>query len=84
MWMAETDLHYILPLSYAASLYPLAGIHYSNWHLDHLTRHRLGTSLGMGYQHELGYRVRANLELKYQFINDYSQLLLNAGIGFWF
>jgi len=94
MWMAEADLHYILPLSYAASLYPLAGIHYSNWHYDpeaagalngeEQTRHRPGASLGMGYQHELGYRVRANLELKYQFIKDYSQVLVTAGFGFWF
>jgi len=38
----------------------------------------------MGYQHDISYRVRANLELKYQFINDYSQLLITAGFGFWF
>ena len=94
MWMAEADLHYILPLSYAASLYPLAGIHYSNWHHqreapvflmeEEYTRHRLGTNLGIGYQHDFGYRVRANLELKYQFIKDYSQVLFTAGVGFWF
>ncbi|MBZ4651974.1 MAG: putative secreted protein [Proteiniphilum sp.] len=94
LWMAETDLHYILPLSYAASLYPLAGVHYSNWHYDPTaagaiameehTNHRLGASLGLGFQHDISYRVRANLELKYQFINDYSQLLLTAGFGFWF
>ena len=34
LWMAETDLHYILPINYAFSLYPLAGIHYSNWHYN--------------------------------------------------
>lgn len=94
MWMAEADLHYILPISYAASLYPLAGIHYSNWHYDPeatynttgkaLTHHRPGANLGIGYQHDISYRVRANLELKYQFINDYSQLLITAGFGFWF
>lgn len=94
MWMAETDLHYILPLSYAASLYPLAGVHYSNWHYqsqtslflteEEYTRHRVGMNLGIGYQHDFGYRVRANIELKYQFINDYSQVLLTTGVGFWF
>jgi hypothetical protein len=41
-------------------------------------------SLGIGYQHDFGYRVRANIELKYQFINDYSQVLLTTGVGFWF
>lgn len=94
IWMVEGDLHYILPLNYAASLYPLAGIHYTNWHHhreaalfpteEEYTRHRLGSSLGIGYQYDIGYRVRANLELKYQFIRDYSQVLFTAGFGFWF
>ena len=70
-------------------LYPLAGIHYSNWHYDTeatynttgkaLTHHRPGANLGM-----TALPRRANLELKYQFINDYSQLLITAGFGFWF
>lgn len=94
LWMAETDLHYILPLNYAASLYPLAGIHYSNWRYtpkadgvatgEGVTHHRPGASLGLGFQHDIRYRVRANLEMKYQFIKDYSQLFITIGFGFWF
>lgn len=94
MWMVETDLHYLLPLNYSASLYPIAGIHYSNWSHDAggegelpagvRKRDRLGASLGIGLQHDISYRVRMNYELKHQFINDYDQLSLMVGFGFWF
>ncbi|MDR2815541.1 MAG: outer membrane beta-barrel protein [Proteiniphilum sp.] len=94
MWMTDADAHYILPLSYSASLYPVAGVHYSQWRYDaskssgaspqDCTKHRLGANLGLGFQHDIAYRVRANFELKYQFIPDYSQALFTAGIGFWF
>jgi len=93
MWMAETDAHYMLPVSFSASLYPIAGIHYSNWGYDAVkagdalagnrTSHRLGANLGIGFQHDIGYRVRANFELKYQFIRDFSQVVFMAGFGFW-
>lgn len=94
MWSVETDVHYMFPISVAASLYPIAGINYSNRNFDvsksstpaagNYTRHRLGTSLGLGFQHEIGYRIQTSLELKYQFIKDYSHLVFAAGIGFWF
>ncbi|HBB02109.1 MAG TPA: hypothetical protein DCZ19_13710 [Porphyromonadaceae bacterium] len=93
MWMAEADAHYILPLSLTASLYPIAGIHYSNWKYrtagtgetvaTEWRKHRPGVNLGLGFQHDISYRVRANFELKYQFIKDYSQVVFMAGFGFW-
>ena len=94
MWIVDADAHYMLPLSFSASLYPIAGVHYSRWSYDTAetgailaeswTKHRLGANLGLGFQHDISYRVRANFELKYQFINDYSQLHFMAGFGFWF
>ena len=104
MWLVDADAHYMLPLSFSTSLYPIAGIHYSNWSYsdwvdpDRLydqmqggnpsgeehTLHRLGANLGLGFQYDISYRVRANFELKYQFINDYSQVQLMTGFGFWF
>jgi len=99
MWMVDGDAHYMLPLSFSTSLYPIAGVHYSNWSYsnrlydpvqggapsgDEHTLHRLGANLGLGFQYDISYRVRANFEMKYQFINDHSQLLLMAGFGFWF
>lgn len=93
MWMAEADAHYVIPVSVTASLYPLAGIHYSNWKYSvgetgepagkEWVKHRPGINLGLGYQHDISYRIRANFELKYQFIKDYSQIVFMAGFGFW-
>lgn len=94
MWMTDLDAHYILPVSYSASLYPIAGLHYSQWKYDasknntsddeEWKKSRLGANLGLGFQHDIAYRVRANFELKYQFIKDFSQVVFSAGIGFWF
>ena len=95
MWMIDADAHYVIPVSITASLYPIAGIHYSNWNFDAdserivnelepRVKHRPGVNLGLGFQHDIGYRVRANFELKYQFLKDYSQVMFMAGFGFWF
>ncbi len=94
MWMVETDAHYILPVSVALSLYPIAGLNYSQWSYDEVMvnqelvsayrKRRLGANLGLGWQHDIAYRVRANYELKYQFIRDHSQLLFTVSFGFWF
>lgn len=85
MWMTDVDVHYIIPLSYMVSLYPIGGAHYSQWKYEEAnTKNRLGANLGLGYQYDIAYRARANLEMKYQFIPDHSQILITAGIGFWF
>lgn len=93
-WMTEADAHYIFPISYVASLYPIAGLNYSQWKYKSaeneeltnydFTKHRLGANLGLGFQYDIAYKVRANFELKYQFIKDKSQVLFTSGIGFWF
>ena len=82
--MVDADAHYIMPVSVSASLYPIGGLHYSQWTFDDLSDWRLGINLGLGVQHDIGYRIRANYELKYQFIRDYSQIVFMAGFGFWF
>lgn len=94
MWMVDGDVHYIIPVSFSASLYPIAGIHYSQWKYDasknnkqddeNWKKRRLGANLGLGFQHDISYRIRTNFELKYQAIPDYSQIVFSAGIGFWF
>jgi len=75
MWMTDADAHYIFPVSYSASLYPIAGLHYSQWKYDASKNSDLADE---------GWKIRANFELKYQFIPDYSQVVFSAGIGFWF
>lgn len=91
MWIVDADAHYIIPVSVSASLYPIAGASYSNWKYttsattaENWTKHRIGANLGVGVQHDIAYRVRANFELKYQFMKDFSQIFFMGGIGFWF
>lgn len=87
LWTIDSDIHYVIPATVSASLYPIAGVHYSNWKYNNnnesWNKHRIGGNLGIGLQHDISYRVRANFELKYQFIKDFSQVLFTAGIGFW-
>ena len=93
LWEIEADAHLIVPISWDISLYPIAGLNYGNWKYDaqkttdigtkDWTKHKVGANLGLGLQYEIGYRVRANFEFKYQFIKDFSQLTVMAGIGFW-
>lgn len=93
-WEAEANLHYIVPVSVTASLYPLAGVSYAlrelpkegNIEGEHLTHQskQWGANIGVGIQHDIRYRVRANFELSYQFVKDFSHIAFMAGIGFWF
>ncbi len=93
MWEADADAHYVVPVSWLFSFYPIVGLHYSNWKFDaskvsdigaqDWTKHRIGANLGLGLQYDFGYKTRISLEYKYQFIKDFSQSSIMAGIGFW-
>ncbi len=70
LWMTDAEAHYVFPVSYSASLYPIAGLHYSQWKYvapknsaltgEEWTKHRVGANLGLGFQHDIAYRLRAN------------------------
>lgn len=93
MWEADADAHYIVPLSWLFSFYPVAGLNYSNRKFDasktndtglqDWTKHRIGANLGLGIQYDFGYKTRISVEYKYRFIKDFSQSSFTAGIGFW-
>lgn len=93
VWEVDTDAHYVIPVSWLFSFYPIAGLNYSNRQLDaskvsdigsqDWRKHRVGANLGLGIQYDFGYKVRSSFEIKYQFIKDYSQLAVMIGIGFW-
>ncbi|MDO5664971.1 MAG: outer membrane beta-barrel protein [Bacteroidia bacterium] len=93
MWEVDADTHYIIPVSWLFSFYPIVGLHYSNWKFDASkaneielqgwTKHRIGANLGLGIQYDFGYKARISIEYKYQFIKDFSQSSFMAGIGFW-
>lgn len=92
-WEIDADAHYVLPVSWLFSVYPIAGLNYLNMKFDaakysaageqNWTKHRIGANLGLGIQYDFGYKVRLSVEYKYQFIRDFSQSSVMAGIGFW-
>lgn len=93
MWEMDVDAHYIVPLSWEFSLYPIGGLSYSKWKykpsgndgIDNLdwSKRRAGLNLGVGFQYDFKYKARTNLEVKYQSIKGFSQLNVMVGIGFW-
>lgn len=93
LWEVETDAHFVIPVSWYISLYPIAGLNYGNWKYNaqkatdfdtgYWSKNRLGANAGLGLQYDFGYKVRTNFEFKYQFIKDFSQLCVMVGIGFW-
>ncbi len=93
MWNIDADIHYIVPIGTEFSLYPLAGVHLSEWKnktqlIDinerNIYNKRLGLNAGMGFQYDFRYKARTSFEVKYQSIKDYSQVAFMVGVGFWF
>lgn len=93
MWEVNADAHYVVPVSWLFSVYPIGGLHYSKWKFDaekftgigaqDETLNRIGANLGLGLQYDFRYKMRLNAEYKYQFIKDFSQSSFMVGIGFW-
>lgn len=87
-WMAEADVHYLVPVTWEFSFYPLGGFNFERFRndpgLNAKNSSRLGANVGLGLQYDIQYHVTVHVEGKYQFIKDYSQPLFMAGIGYWF
>ena len=93
MWKAEFDFHVVAPLTFSTVVYPIAGLSYTNRRYEAVlsidvpserrTNHLLGGNFGVGFQHDIVYRLRVNFEIKYHLIPHRSQVGFMAGIGFW-
>ena len=92
MWSVDGDLHYVISASKLFSLYPIAGLHFSEWKnmmmktddkVNKIYNTRLGLNTGLGLQYDFRYKTRMNFEVKYQSIKDYSQVAFSLGVGFW-
>jgi opacity protein-like surface antigen len=93
MWEVDADAHYLIPVTWLFSFYPVAGLNYSNRKFDSskmdgsdpvdITRRRIGANLGMGLQYDFGYKTRVSFEYRHRFIRDFSHSCFMAGIGFW-
>lgn len=91
MWDLNANFHYLCPVAENVTVYPLAGIGYANatahlkdWGLDNESDGKITVNLGAGADFQVSSSVKLNLELKYQIIDDFNQLVLSAGVIFAF
>lgn len=91
MWDLNANFHYLCPVAENVTVYPLAGIGYANatahlkdWGLDNESDGKITVNLGAGADFQVSSSVKLNLELKYQIIDDFNQLVLSAGVVFAF
>lgn len=93
MWEIDMDAHYLIPLNWEFSFYPIGGLLYSKWEDNSAQsvefddvgwpKKRLGLNLGAGFQYDFRYKARVSLEIKHQSIKDFSQMSVMLGVGFW-
>lgn len=82
----NANMHFLIPLASRFSLYPLAGMTFTNWHRDdaYSDANKWGINLGCGAEVKLNNNWALNFESKYQIIDNYSQVVLGAGIMYKF
>ena len=92
-WDVNANVHYLFPLEYDLTIYPLVGLTYYHWSTD-IDSHalgllhdnlstssgKLGLNLGCGLEYPITHDFRATAELKYQYVNKADQLVLSVGL----
>lgn len=93
MWDLGANVHYLFPVAPQVSIYPLGGLSYlhATAHLadlgegwNNISDGKIGVNLGAGVDFKVAPNVKLNLELKYQIVDSYNQLVLSAGASFAF
>lgn len=93
MWDLNANFHYLCPVAENITVYPLAGLGYANAtaHLkdlgegwENVSDGKITVNLGAGADFQVSSSVKLNLELKYQIVDNYNQLVLSAGVIFAF
>lgn len=93
MWDLNANFHYLCPVAENITVYPLAGLGYANAtaHLkdlgegwENVSDGKITVNLGAGADFQVSSSVKLNLELKYQIVDSYNQLVLSAGVIFAF
>lgn len=93
MWDIGANMHYVIPVASNISVYPLAGLEYANTKLHSgewgenwkdVNDGQLAVNLGAGVDFKVASNIVIDLGLKYQIIDNWNQLVVNAGISFTF
>jgi len=86
----NANAHYLFPMNSNVRIYPLAGLNFSRWDFEYELNGfsknvtRLGVNLGGGIEMDITDRLLINCELKYQFVSDFDQAILNVGLAYMF
>lgn len=89
MWDLGANMHYVIPVASNISVYPLAGVEYTNATLDlggseNINDGQIAINLGAGVDFKVSSNITIDLGLKYQIIDNWNQLVVNAGVSFAF
>jgi len=91
-WDFSVNGHYLFPVTDLITVYPLAGLglYGTKWSIDwglgntsHSTSD-ICVNLGGGADYKLSDKLVLNAELKYKIVNNWSRLMLSAGVAFRF
>lgn len=78
------NVHYLVGVGKGFTVYPLAGVGYANVDSHGNGYHRFVFNLGIGGEYALTSNLTLGLELKYQYINDFSRFPINIGLAYHF
>ncbi len=84
-WDLNANFHYVIPMKYGLSIYPIVGgtFMHRHWTNDSFgDKGRFGLNLGAGLQYDITPGIAAMYELKYQYVNDYDRCNMSIGIAF--
>lgn len=93
MWDLNVNFHYLFPVASDVTVYPLAGVGYANVKLhfrdliggaNNVNDGNVTINLGGGVDYQLSSAIKLNVEVKYQIIDGYNQLVLTPGVIFLF
>lgn len=85
---ANLNLLRLFNISSGLRIYPLAGLSYVNWtkyyDYDSNSIHKIAVNIGAGLQCNLSKHFSAYADAKYQIIQKQNQLVIKAGVMYWF
>lgn len=96
-WDLNLNFHYVIPMKYGFSVYPVIGatflhrnISFTNYHSngtpfeDSDNYGRFGLNAGVGFQYDISPEVYVDYEIKYQYVGDFDRCNMHIGICYRF
>lgn len=83
--MIDADAQYLIPLTEMVGFYPLAGLSLSFWDLPlDINKTRFGVNLGLGAEIYASDIISVGVEVKYNFIKSFDQVMAGVRLAYRF